>query len=119
MYQRKDFQGTVENSESQTKVSQLYTISSFKTVGVMDTITTVVEGNLTGKDIKEMYKVILESEMATFTQNANGRYFKFTHIPNGRYYIFIRKGNGDRTLIKPLNFDSGHIYSLEIALKEK
>jgi hypothetical protein len=119
MYQKEDFQEMIESAEAQTKESHLYNISSFKTTGVMDTTTAIVEGKLTGKDIKGEYEVILVSEMGTFTQTVNGRSFKSAHLPMGRYHIFIKKNNGVRTLIKPVEFESGHIYSLDIELKEK
>ena len=90
MYQREDFLEMVESAEAQTKDSHLYSISSFKSMGVMDTTTTIVEGSLTGNDINEEYEVILVGEMGTFTQNVNGRSFKYPHIPNGRYHIFIK-----------------------------
>ena len=119
MHQKEDFKELFERAEAQTKHSHLYSIASVKTIGVMDTSTVIVEGNLIGKDLKEEYEIILVSEMGTFIQNIDERSFKSPHIPNGDYHIFIKKNNGVRTLIKPLNFESGNIYSLEIELKEK
>jgi hypothetical protein len=118
MYQKEDFKELIESAEAQTKNSHLYSISSIKIIGVSDTTTVIVKGNLIGKDIKEEYEIILVSEMGTFTQNIDGRSFKSPHMPNGLYHIFIKKNNGVRTLIKPVNFESGNIYSLEIELKE-
>ncbi|HEY9049856.1 MAG TPA: carboxypeptidase-like regulatory domain-containing protein [Ohtaekwangia sp.] len=113
-----------KNSYDETEISnysdstQNSRVLKFKYIAIMDTITAIVEGKVSGLDSDEAATVQLINSFNTYTQTSDTQgQFKFYHIAAGTYLLKATSNSYKPLTKEGLHLGTGDIAELHIAMK--